>query len=139
MSSDYTISVVRADTDDKAWTVTVQDRPDWSFREKNFAAIDDRVRDLAHTHDRVDPDAVTVTRTHVRIGDVDITEQLAGLDELRRRAQETSAQISATTVDLIGVLRTQAGLSTRDTGAVLGLTGGRINQLEQAIRAETTE
>ncbi|MEE2062331.1 hypothetical protein [Rhodococcus artemisiae] len=143
MSSDYTISVVRADTDDKAWTVTVHDRPDWSFREKNFAAIDARVRDLACTHDGADPAAVTVTRTRVAVGDVDVTDRLADLDEQRRRAQKVTESVGATTLELIATLRRQAGLSTRDTGSVLGLTGGRISQLEQAqvesAKSETAE
>lgn len=137
MSSDYTISVVRADTDDKAWTVTVQDRPEWSFREKSFAAVDARVRDLAHTRDGADPAAVTITRTRVAVGEVDVTDRLADLDELRRRAQEITESIGVTTIELITTLRRQAGLSTRETGSVVGLTGGRISQLEQAAQAES--
>ncbi|BDB63527.1 hypothetical protein [Rhodococcus sp. RDE2] len=137
--SDYTISVVRADTDDKAWTVSIDDRPDWSFREKNFAAIDARVRDLAQTHDGADPAAVTITRTRVAVGDVEVTGRLADLDELRRRAQEITESIGATTLELIATLRRQAGLSTRDTGSVLGLTGSRITQLEQTKLDDRTE
>ena len=128
--TDYTVHITRADADDRAWTVEVPERPDWTFREKSFAAIDDRVRELAHAHDGADPAAVTLTRARVRVGDVDVTDQLADLDALRRCAQETAEAIGERTVDLVTTLRRQAGLTTRDTGSVLGLTGSRIHQLE---------
>lgn len=134
--TDYTVYITRADADDRAWTVAVDQRPDWTFREKSFAAVDARVRELAHTHDGADPAAVTFTRARVRVGDVDVTDQLADLDALRRRAQETAEAIGARTVDLVTTLRRQAGLTTRDTGSVLGLTGSRVNQLEHAPKTE---
>lgn len=134
--TDYTVHITRADADDRAWTVTVDQRPDWTFREKNFAAIDARLRELAHTHDGADPAAVIITRARVRVGDVDVTDRLADLDALRRRAQEITDAIGARTVELVTTLRGQAGLTTRDTGAVLGLTGSRINQLEHAAKTE---
>ncbi|MDV2477291.1 hypothetical protein F8M49_21515 [Rhodococcus zopfii] len=134
--TDYTVHITRADADDRAWTVEVSERPDWTFREKSFTAVDARVRDLARTHDGADPAAVTITRARVRVGDVDVTDQLADLDALRRRAQETAKAIGARTVDLVATLRGQAGLTTRDTGSVLGLTGSRVNQLENAPKAE---
>ena len=138
-TSTYIICAVRADTDDKAWTVTVEDRPEWTFREKNFGAITDKVRDLAHTHDGIDPAAVTVTRRRVSIGPIDVTDRLADLEDLRRRSQELDASITATTTELIGTLRGQAGLTTRDTGAVLSLTGARIHQIEKTATADGPE
>jgi len=71
--TDYTVHITRAD--DRAWTVTVDQQPDWTFREKNFAAVDARLRELAHTHDGADPAAVTITRARVRVGDIDVTDR----------------------------------------------------------------
>lgn len=134
--TDYTVHITRADADDKAWTVTVDQRPEWSFREKNFAAVDDRVRELARSLDGADPAAVTIIRARVCVGDVDVTDRLADLNALRRRAQEITDAVGERTVELVAALRGQAGLTTRDTGAVLGMTGSRINQLEHAAKTD---
>lgn len=126
----YALTISRADADDKAWTVVIDDRPDWGFREKNFAAIDTRVRQLAQQHDGIDADATEITYACVRIGEVEVTAQLAELDRLRRQAREVADRIDNLTDEVIAALRRDAGLSTRDTAAVLGLSHARISQRE---------
>ncbi|UTM39701.1 hypothetical protein MX572_23575 (plasmid) [Rhodococcus pyridinivorans] len=126
----YALTITRADADDKAWTVVIDGHPDWGFREKNFTAIDTRVRELAQQHDGIAPDRVALTYACVRIGDVEITAQLHHLNRLRHQAREVADQIDNITDDLIAALRREAGLSTRDTAAVLGLSHARISQRE---------
>lgn len=129
--TDYRLTITRADADDKAWTVTVHDRPDWTFREKDFTAIDTRVRELAHDRDGTDPETVTITRHLVRIGDVEVTGQLDHLDDLRRQARDITEQIDVATDEVIAALRKSAGLSTRETAAIIGLSHARISQRER--------
>lgn len=129
--TDYRLTITRADADDKAWTVTVHDRPEWTFREKDFTAIDTRVRTLAHDRDGTDPENVTITRHLVRIGDVDVSGQLDHLDDLRRQAREITEHIDTATNEVIAALRKSAGLSTRDTAAIIGLSHARISQRER--------
>lgn len=133
--SEYTLTITRADVDDKAWTVSVQDRPDWTFREKDYAAIERRVRELAGEHDGHDPDAVTVTLASVSIGPVTVTEQMQRLEALRAESRALTVRLESAVDDLIHTLRTDAGLSTRDTAAIVGLSHARISQRERERNA----
>lgn len=133
--SDYTVIIVRADADDRAWSVAVRERPGWHFREKEFSSIDARVRAIAQAEDGDDPSRVKIIYGEVRVGTVDITHSLQRLMRLRLQAQEVGERIDTTTDELIALLRQKASLTTRDTASIVGLSHTRVHQRERSDRA----
>lgn len=132
--SNYVLGISRADADDGAWTVTVRGHPEWTFRERNFSSIDNRVYEIAKAQFGPDAKVGGIIYENVSIGGIDITGRLSRLRELRREIEKISAEIDTTTDDLILLLRRQVGLTTRDTATVVGLSHARIHQREREIQ-----
>lgn len=77
-------------------------------------------------------DLGVVVQDQVVVAGVDATE-IASLQQRRARSELLRSEVARDTERLVGRLLEQ-GLSTRDAGTVVGVSGGRVSQYRRSTR-----
>jgi predicted RNase H-like HicB family nuclease len=116
--------------DDRAWIVQFRD-PDIATFGRTLAAAKRYARSALAVHLEVESlaDAGVEVLDDVRLPG-DLTVDVNALVERRAEADRLRADVASTTRRVAADLRSR-GLSTRDVGEILGISGTRIAQIER--------
>ncbi len=141
MSDVYTVEVV---WEDGQWQASVRELPGAHTHAKTIAALQKRLREvivlMAERPDSDVEDESAFTVTIVLPGDAEQPAPAgrpeSGLRravELRRRAAEASTEAEQATRSAVASAQ-RAGISMRDTAALLGITHQRVHQIGSSSR-----
>ena len=138
MTTDTRTWIVRYEYDPKAraWSA-VSDSPRVASWGRTLAQARASVREAIELHlDLPDSQSLddigVVVQDQVVVPGVD-TSEIASLQERRARSDQLRSEVARDTERLVGRLLEQ-GISTRDAGTVVGVSGGRVSQYRKQTR-----
>ena len=116
--------------DDRAWIVQFRD-PDIATFGRTLASAKRYARSALAVHLEVDDLAAAgIEVTDVVRLPANVTDEITRLTEQRTRVETLRAEVAEGTRRAAAELR-RLGLSTRDVGEILGISGARVAQIER--------
>ena len=138
MTTETRTWIVRYEYDPKAraWSA-VSDSPRVASWGRTLAQARASVREAIELHLDL-PDSQSLDDTGVVVQDQVVvpgvdTSEIASLQERRARSDQLRSEVARDTERLVGRLLEQ-GISTRDAGTVVGVSGGRVSQYRKQPR-----